>query len=154
MKKSGILVASLMMLPAASSAAVYQCDKDGQTVFSDVPCGPNAQELDHTPAPALGGQFDTNSNAYSGTRPQPKTQAKKANPCPHIDSTTLRRLKIQNKIRRGMLPADVRKSWGAPGSVRTGGTTQWAYHYSGGSSNYVYFRDGCVSDFSSYTRNY
>jgi len=151
--KRTILLCALLSLSATSAAGVYQCIGDkGQTVFSGVPCGDDAVELDHTPAPPLGGQFNTNSNAYADTRPQPKRE-KKADPCPHIDSTTLRTLRVKNQIRRGMLPADVRKSWGAPSSVSTGRTTQWAYHWPSGNANYVYFSDGCVSNFSSYRRN-
>lgn len=149
-----ILLAGLLASTTAANAAVYQCDNNGQPVFSDVPCGDNAKEIDHEPAPAIGGRFDTGTDAEFY---EPEKKAKKASsdPCPYINSTRMRRLQVQNKITRGMKPADVRRSWGAPSSVNTGGNSiQWAYHYPGGSSNYVYFRNGCVSDWSGYYRNY
>lgn len=143
----------LALLPSTLIyAAVYQCTVDGHTAFSDQPCGSDARELDHKPAPAIGGRFDAGTNVEF-YKPDSSPKAQKNDPCPYINSTRLRRLIIQNKITRGMKPADVRRSWGPPSSINTSGrSTQWAYHYPGGSSSYVYFRNGCVSDWSSYYR--
>jgi len=43
-----------VVTPALGQAAVYQCKVDGQTVFSDRPCGDNAKEIE-VDAPAVSG---------------------------------------------------------------------------------------------------
>ncbi|WP_417500727.1 DUF4124 domain-containing protein [Marinobacter sp.] len=133
--------------PAISYGAVYQCKANGQTVFSDSPCGDDAKKLDHKPAPAIGGQFDTGTDVEFYEPPARQRSAKK-DTCPYINSSRLRQLTIQNKIARGMKPADVRRSWGSPTSINTGRRTQWAYHYASGSSRYVYFENGCVDNWN------
>ncbi|HET8799616.1 MAG TPA: DUF4124 domain-containing protein [Marinobacter sp.] len=144
----------LLALSVNASAAVYKCTVDGQAVFSDEPCGEDAKKLDHEPAPLIGGQFDTGTN-IEFYEPEEQSNESASDPCPYINSTRMRRLQIQNKITRGMKPTDVRRSWGSPSSISTGGSsTQWAYHYPGGSANYVYFAHGCVSDWSGYYRTH
>ncbi|WP_417500724.1 DUF4124 domain-containing protein [Marinobacter sp.] len=58
----GMLFVIAITAPAISYGAVYQCKANGQTVFSDSPCGDDAKKLDHKPAPAIGGQFDTGTD--------------------------------------------------------------------------------------------
>ncbi|MFP3979177.1 DUF4124 domain-containing protein [Marinobacter sp. KMM 10035] len=140
-----------LAMPALSYGAVYQCTANGQTVFSDQPCGDDAKELDHKPAPAIGGRFDTGTDVEF-YKPPARQNSSSEESCPYINSTELRRLTIQNKITRGMKPADVRRSWGSPSSISTGRRTQWAYHYTGGSSSYVYFENGCVVNWNGYYR--
>ena len=53
MLKRTVFVIALVT-PAFSQAAVYQCEVNGQTVFSDRPCGNDAKEIDVTP-PARSG---------------------------------------------------------------------------------------------------
>jgi len=48
------LLLTALAIPAASNAAVYQCKVNGQTVFSDQPCGDNAKEIE-VKAPARSG---------------------------------------------------------------------------------------------------
>ena len=154
LKEVIISIMLLLALQATANAAVYKCTINGQAVFSDEPCGEDAKKLDHQPAPAIGGRFDTGTDAEF-YEPEKRASESTSDPCPYINSTRMRRLQIENKITRGMKPADVRRSWGSPSSVRTGGSsTQWAYHYPGGSANYVYFKHGCVSDWSGYYRTY
>lgn len=136
-----------------ATAAVYKCTVDNQPVFSDQPCGEDAREIDHEPAPAIGGRFDTGTDAEF-YKPEQRSHRSTSDSCAYIDSTRLRRLIVQNKITRGMRSADVRKSWGSPSSVSTGSTTQWAYHYPDYSSSYVYFKNGCVTNWNGYYRNY
>ncbi len=144
----------LLVLPAMANAAVYKCTVNGQAVFSDSPCGDDAKEIDHQPAPAIGGRFDTGTDVEF-YKPEKRKNASGSDPCPYINTTKLRRLIIQKKITQGMQPDDVRRSWGSPSSVNTGGSsTQWAYHYPDYSSSYVYFRNGCVSNWSGYYRTY
>lgn len=146
------LFAAILVAPTLASSAIYQCEQDGQTVFSDSPCGDNAAEINVDPV-TVGGRLDTGTDVETYKPPKQKRSASDDD-CPYINSTDLRRLTIQNKIVRGMKPADVRRSWGDPSSVSTGRTTQWAYHYPDYSSNYVYFRNGCVTNWSGYYRNY
>lgn len=142
----------LALYSPAATAAVYKCTVEGQTVFSDKPCGEDSQEIDHQPAPAIGGRFDTGTDAEF-FEPEKRANKSRDASCSYIDSTRLRRLMVQNKITRGMKPADVRRSWGSPSSINTGGSSiQWAYHYPDYSSSYVYFEEGCVSSWSGYYR--
>lgn len=142
----------LTISPSIASAAVYKCTVNGQVEFSDEPCGESSQKIDHQPAPKIGGRFDTGADVEF-YEPEERSSESASDPCPYINSTRMRRLQVQNKITRGMKPADVRRSWGSPTSINTGGgSTQWAYHYPDYSSNYVYFENGCVSDWSGYYR--
>lgn len=140
-----IFFAISLALPSIANAAVYKCTVDGQAVFSDSPCGDDAKELDHKPAPAIGGRFDTGTDVEL-YEPEKRERASDRNSCPFINSTKLRRLIIKEKVVRGMKPAAVRKSWGSPTNINRGRTTQWAYHYQYRSSKYVYFTNGCVSN--------
>ena len=50
-----ILLAGLVVSSATAQAAVYQCKVNGQTIFSDQPCGENAKEIEiRTAAPSSG----------------------------------------------------------------------------------------------------
>lgn len=151
MLKEVTLLTLISAFATPSAAEIYQCSQGGQTLFSDSPCGSDAKEIQVDPI-TVGGQLDTGTDVEFYDAPERK-RASQNNDCPFINSTDLRRLTIQNKIVRGMKPADVRKSWGSPSSIRTGSRTQWAYHYPDYSANYVYFENGCVSDWSGYYRN-
>lgn len=141
--------AVLALVPSLAAAEIYQCQVDGQTVFADAPCGSDSRQVKVDPV-TVGGQLDTGTDAEFYQAPERSRQSAR---CQHINSSTLKTLSIQNKVVSGMKPADVRRSWGSPTSIRTSkGLTQWAYHYDSGSAQYVYFRDGCVSNTSSYSR--
>lgn len=142
-----------LMLPALASAEIYQCTVNGQKTFSDSPCGETSERVEVDPV-TVGGQLDTGTDAEFYEAPEKRrSRSSSRDACPYINSTRMRKLIIQDKVVAGMKPGDVRKSWGSPTSInRGGGLTQWAYHWSGGSSQYVYFRNGCVTDTSSYSR--
>ena len=53
------LLIAVIIAPALANGAVYQCKENGQTVFSDRPCGDDAKEIDHKAAPKLGGSLAT-----------------------------------------------------------------------------------------------
>lgn len=146
------LLATLLVAPTFAYSAIYQCQQNGQTVFSDSPCGDNAAEVTVDPV-TVGGRLDTGTDVET-YKPPEKSSRPSDNGCPFINSTDMRRYTIQNKIVRGMKPADVKRSWGEPSSVSTGRTTQWAYHYPDYSSSYVYFENGCVTNWNGYYRNY
>lgn len=149
MFKRMFLIAALS-LPALTQAAIYQCTVNGQKVFSDTPCGKDATEITVDPV-TVGGRLDTGTNIQTYKSPK-RTQSADNDGCHYINSTDLNRYIIQKTIVRGMKPADVRRAWGSPSSISTGRITQWAYHYPGYSSNYVYFENGCVTNWSGYYR--
>lgn len=68
-----------------------------------------------------------------------------ASPCRTFSSTKLRRIRIEERIERGMKEKDVRKSWGKPNQVNhlAKDYDQWFYRRFG-ESYYLYFRDGCL----------
>ena len=45
----------LFLVPALGNAAVYQCKVNGQTTFSDQPCGDDAKKIEVKPPPVNGG---------------------------------------------------------------------------------------------------
>jgi len=49
------LLSILLITPALGHAAVYQCKVNGQTIFSDQPCGDNAKEITVKAPPVNGG---------------------------------------------------------------------------------------------------
>lgn len=56
MQRPALLAISLALaMPAA--AEIYRCDRDGETVFSDSPCGDNAEKLGDVSAPKPGGDM-------------------------------------------------------------------------------------------------
>lgn len=146
------LLVCMLMAPALASAQIYKCQKGGETVFSDSPCGKSAQKVQVHPV-TVGGRLDSHLPPASSS-PAPRSHTRERDdPCPYISSTRLRSLKVSNQIAKGMTPGQVSDSWGEPNSVyRSGGLTQWAYNYSDGSSRYVYFRHGCVSSLDSYDK--
>lgn len=153
-KASALFALTLIFAPAVGQGAVYKCTVDGSVVFSDEPCGSGSERIEiDTQAPS-GMRLDSDSDIEFYQAPERRRSSAAAS-CPHINSTKLNTLTIRNEIVRGMKPASVRKSWGSPTSVNTGtARTQWAYHWTNGSSSYVYFENGCVSSFSQYRRNY
>lgn len=141
---------ALMLSSGGASAAIYQCQVNEQTVFSDTKCGKDAKEVE-AEAAVIGGQLDTNSDVETYQSARSQRNSSSQSDCPYIDSTRLNKLKIRKTLARGMTRSQVRSIWGSPSSISDGsGTTQWAYHWENGNSNYVYFEDGCVQRFSSY----
>lgn len=59
LKRTLLLLA--LTAPALSYGAVYQCKVNGQTVFSDQPCGNNAKEIEIRSAPKVGGSMGGDS---------------------------------------------------------------------------------------------
>ena len=43
-----------LLVPVASYGAIYQCEVDGQTIFSDQPCGKSSKEIEVN-APGISG---------------------------------------------------------------------------------------------------
>ncbi|SFM71157.1 protein of unknown function [Marinobacter pelagius] len=149
LKRICVFLLATASFPAAS--AIYQCESNGQKVFSDQPCGNDAKSVEVNPV-TIGGRLDSGTDVDLGRSGQtkPERRAKSNEDCPYINSTDLRRYIIKKTLVKGMKPADVRKAWGTPSSISTGRTTQWAYHFDDYSSRYVYFRNGCVTNWNGY----
>lgn len=146
---------SLLVFPGFCVAEVYKCEVAGQISFSDEPCGASSERINVDAPPRSGMRLDQGTKIETYQPQKRKQSAKQPDRCPYINSSELNTLIIREQVKTGMKPNDVRKSWGAPTSVRkSSGSTQWSYHWPNGNSNYVYFKNGCVSDFSSYVRNY
>jgi len=66
-------------------------------------------------------------------------------PCRKFSSTELRKIRIEERIVRGMTAKDVRKSWGKPNQVNQldSHQEQWFY-YRFRESYHLYFKDGCL----------
>lgn len=61
LKRTILLIA--LTAPALGHAAVYQCKVNGQTVFSDQPCGDNAKQIEvRAPASTGGGAMVTDGS--------------------------------------------------------------------------------------------
>ncbi|MDO3722238.1 DUF4124 domain-containing protein [Marinobacter sp. chi1] len=154
MKKPFFLLLALLF-PAATSAAIYKCEVGGKVSFTDEPCGDAAERVQVDAPPKSGMRLDTGTDIETYQPSKLRKKESKPTSCAYINSTELKTLIIKERLKTGMKPEHVRKSWGAPTSINTSsGSVQWAYHWPTGNSNYVYFKDGCVSNFSSYVRNY
>ncbi len=131
-----------------ANAEIYRCEVGGQAVFSDAPCGQDSRKVEVNPV-TIGGDLKGESGIpqRSSYKNSTRGEQKSEKACPFISSTDLNRHIIRNEIVKGMKPADVRKSWGSPSSISTGGLTQWAYHGES-ASRYVYFEDGCVTSWN------
>jgi hypothetical protein len=70
-------------------------------------------------------------------------------PCKFINSTTLRRLIIEEQVKIGMKAEDVQKALGKPKYIsdHSSGRTQWTYLYDQ-QETYYYFVDGCLDSWN------
>lgn len=148
-------ITAFLCWPLLVSAAVYQCDNQGETVFSDTPCGDNAVEITVDPF-HIGGSFDAAiqppSQPFTPEPPAPPAAVNNQE-CPYINTTRLRRYIVEKKVAHGMKPNDVERAWGRPTSiVRSSRGQRWAYHHSDVARDYVYFENGCVVDWQQYER--
>jgi len=73
------------------------------------------------------------------------TPISSASPCRHFSSTELRKIRIEERIVRGMKAKDVRKSWGKPNQVNQLDNNQEQWFYRRFRESYhLYFKDGCL----------
>jgi hypothetical protein len=145
------LVFTISVLAAPAQAQVFRCEKDGNTVFSDQPCGAEAESIELRDN-RIGGSF--NQNLPAQETPDPGEQAEEPEPeeeagtCRFINSTDLRRYLVREQVVRGMTREHVRRAFGNPPETYTSPQEVWIYQtrYYGAlyELTYVYFRDGCV----------
>lgn len=150
------------------AADVYRCaGADGGTVFSEQPCGPDAEKLSIDAHERIGGAGEDAPNAIEqlrnyrrnvrdieelvGGEDAPagaRTPAAK-NPCARVTSLQLRNARVGKDIVRCHRQADVRAILGEPDAVYTWSDnkahdTRWTFHR-GNTSHYVYFKRGRVT---------
>ncbi|MFN2348660.1 MAG: DUF4124 domain-containing protein [Thioalkalivibrio sp.] len=155
--KSFLLLIALTVSTTAH-AQVYRCEVNGQTVFSQAPCAPDAETIQTAPP--------RRSTAPRGLRPgerdalrqqSNRVERERARAAEHHEAERERQ-RIDSALRSrqvvpGMTPDQVRRAWGAP--VRINRTDsqrsyreQWVYEREDDRRNYVHFRDGLVTSVS------
>lgn len=145
------LMFTLSVLALPAQAQVFRCEKDGNTVFSDQPCGENAESVELRDN-RIGGSFDQNLPAQDalgpGEQDEKSEPEEEASTCRFINSTDLRRYLVREQVVRGMTREHVRRAFGSPPETYTSPQEVWIYQtrYYGAlyELTYVYFRDGCV----------
>jgi len=145
------LMFTLYALAAPAQAQVFRCEKDGNTVFSDQPCGEDTESIELRDN-RIGGSFNQNLPAQEA--PDPGEQSEESEPeeeagtCRFINSTDLRRYLVREQVVRGMTREHVRRAFGNPPETYTSPREVWIYQtrYYGAlyELTYVYFSDGCV----------
>jgi hypothetical protein len=151
MLRAMALIFTLSVLAVPAQSQVFRCEKDGNTVFSDQPCGEDAESLELRDN-RIGGSFNQNLPVQESPDPEEQTeeseQEKEAGTCRFINSTDLRRYLVREQVVRGMARDNVRRAFGNPPETYTSPQEVWIYQtrYYGAlyELTYVYFRDGCV----------
>lgn len=136
-----VILLTVASFTTPATAAIYQCQQQGQTVFSDSPCGSNARVIEVNPV-RTGGRLDQGSDVEFYQPPE-RRQAP-ANECPagYIQSSELRRMRVQERVQEGMSEAQVRYILGDP-ERRDG--QWWVYERRGEETGRYRFRLGCLS---------
>ncbi|WP_228744387.1 DUF4124 domain-containing protein [Marinobacter salsuginis] len=145
------LTLTLSVLAVPVQAQVFRCEKGGNTVFSDQPCGEDAQSVEVRDN-RIGGSFNQNLPAQEPPDPEEQEEEsereEEAGTCRFINSTDLRRYLVREQVVRGMTREHVRRAFGNPPETYTSPREVWIYQtrYYGAlyELTYVYFRDGCV----------
>ncbi|GAA3583410.1 MAG: DUF4124 domain-containing protein [Pseudomonadales bacterium] len=130
-----------MTLSGLSQAAIYRCSQNGHTVFADRPCGDNTETVAVDPV-TTGGRLDTGTDVEFYQPPE-TSRRQQAPGCPvgYLQSTELRRLRVQSRVRAGMSEDQVRYILGDP-AQRAG--QWWVYRRKGEETGRYRFRNGCL----------
>lgn len=139
-----------LALSGTTQAQVYRCTVDGSPVFSDQPCGEDAESVQMRDN-RIGGSFNQNLPARTEPETEEETddpEPEAADTCRFINSTDLRRYLVREQVVQGMTRDHVRRAFGNPPETYTNPQEVWIYQtrYYGAlfELTYVYFRDGCV----------
>ena len=138
----------LLFIGPPAQAEIYRCIQNGTTVYSDRPCGNDAQIVTPDTRP-LGGRFDTNTGIIRPYQPEapdswdsPASPGSKGCPVGYIDSTTLNRYRIDRTLKQGMSEAQVRAILGAPDHIDREGW--WVYMRGFWVTGRYLFVNGCL----------
>ncbi len=131
----------LYLIAYPASAEIYRCQLAHQTVFSDSPCGSNAETVTVNPT-VTGGRLDTGTDVEFWQAPARKP-SKTGNGCSggYIQSTELRHLRVKQQVREGMTEKQVRYILGAP-DHHDG--QWWVYLRKGEETGRYRMRGGCL----------
>lgn len=138
-----------LVLSSPTIAAIYRCQVDDQTVFSDSPCGDDAETVNVAPV-QTGGRLDTGTDVEFYRAPQSSSRARRSNTVPgcpagYIQSTELRRMRARQQVREGLSADQVRYILGDP--ERYDGQW-WVYERRGEVTGRYRIRGGCLDKWS------
>jgi hypothetical protein len=164
--------------PAVAADQVFRCtNAQGVAVFSEIPCGPDAQvETYDSPrsqdaaSPTAIDQLNRYRDSVrdidrligreqrpaAATRPREQDQ----DTCRQVASLKLRNARVARRVIMCHSKSDVRAIHGEPDVVenwsdRKAYDTRWTYHasYDDPLTTYIYFKDGLVSKWSTRQRS-
>lgn len=146
-----------LTLSCPTIAAIYRCEVNGQAVFSDSPCGDDAETVDVAPI-QTGGRLDTGTDvefyrpAEQARRPgstggshSPGGNTDTGCPVGYIQSTELRRMRVRAQVRLGLSADQLRYILGDP-SHHDG--QWWVYERKGEETGRYRIRGGCLDKWS------
>lgn len=139
--------------PALALGNVYQCEENGHVIFTDQPCGDDAEPLQLGPfnAPEPGSVVPNPPAIVPPAAPPAVAETK--DDCPFINSTKLRRHIVAKEVVKGMRPNDVERAWGRPSSkINSSDGVEWLYRRNQNHWKTVQFKDDCVVDWKIYER--
>lgn len=142
-RATAVALAVAMTVTTPAAAAIYQCQRQGQPVFSDTPCGNDARAIEVEPV-RTGGRLDQGTQVEFYQPPARDTTPSTTSGCPagYIQSSVLRRMRVQERVQEGMSEAQVRYILGDP--ARQEGQW-WVYEHRGEETGRYRFRQGCLA---------
>ncbi|MFE8070698.1 DUF4124 domain-containing protein [Marinobacteraceae bacterium S3BR75-40.1] len=146
-------LAPAVIVAAVAHAEIYRCGEKG-SVFSDTPCGPDAEVVvlgtDNRMVPPSELESTSQSAAHEDAEATPPAPSA----CRPISSTRLRTLLIRQRVVPGMTQEQVRQALGEPDQTYDQPQPLWTYDLRENRYTFpaitrvqrIYFQDGCVSD--------
>lgn len=150
-----VFLAVISLAAVSVQADVYRCQTPEGPLFSDRPCGEDAETVTIRDN-RTGGSLADNLPDFPLAAPQQPEQNRAGeaapeqppSPCRYINSTKLRTHLARNQVVPGMTREHVERAFGRTSEVYPGYRETWVYQtrYYGAlyELTYVYFRDGCV----------
>ena len=160
----------VLMMPVSGQATdIFRCvGKDGSTIFSEEPCGPDAQKKSYQGTAPLSGSESPPVSPQQQLRryrkgveeiedligsddPKPAASAKKsaALDCSGVTRLQLRNARVKKQLMKCHEMRDVRSILGDPDRVETFSDrrsydTRWTYYFTDGNQR-IFFKDRRVS---------
>ena len=167
MKSLTVFALALLLSQPLLAEQYYRCTAaNGHIIFSQEPCGPEAEIRQHqvvprgqSQAPNAIEQLENYRNSVRQinniTGKTEHSSDKKKTACSDVSSLKLRNARVSKDIMRCHNEDDVRHIYGAPQSVstwsdRSAYDTRWRYRPEQGGKVYVYFKDGLVTKWSTH----
>lgn len=147
-----ILVLICAVLAGVAEAAVYRCEVQGRTVYTDHPCAAGAAphalpELSRVPsetASDLAEQFDERREQDLKDKRKSDAEWLKAHESRRAIEARMREAAREGQVLKDMTPDQVRRALGGPDEVERGADgEQWVYG-NGKSRRTVVFKQGRV----------